>query len=106
MATGGTIAGKGAGAAASGVYQAGEVGIAALVEAVPDLLNISNIYGYQIVNVAESSATTTPGLCHEDSALMSRLGPHRTFLTPPGHTFPFDPPTCPGCTLDPHPTHD
>lgn len=53
MATGGTIAGKGAGAAASGVYNAGAVGIEALVEAVPDLLNISNIYGYQIVNVGE-----------------------------------------------------
>jgi L-asparaginase len=70
MATGGTIAGKGAGAASSGVYQAGEVGIAALVEAVPDLLNISNIYGYQIVNV--------------DSGRIVRLSEHGR-IDPQGH---------------------
>jgi L-asparaginase len=55
MATGGTIAGSGAGAAASGVYSAGSIGVEALVDgmsqggdiadgvAVPDLLNISNV---------------------------------------------------------------
>lgn len=32
MATGGTIAGSGAGAASSGVYSAGSIGVAALID--------------------------------------------------------------------------
>ena len=86
FATGGTIAGRGASSTASGVYQAGSIGVGALVDgkptfkppsmrafqsltvcsdhssdiAVPELLGVSNIYGVQIANVGSPSIVSPP----------------------------------------------
>ncbi|GAA5903360.1 hypothetical protein JCM6882_008149 [Rhodosporidiobolus microsporus] len=57
MATGGTIAGSSASSTDSTNYRAGSIGVAALVEAVPELLNVSNIYGMQVANVGSPSVT-------------------------------------------------
>ncbi|BGP18326.1 hypothetical protein JCM10213_008499 [Rhodosporidiobolus nylandii] len=57
LATGGTIAGSSASNTDSTTYQAGVVGIATLVQAVPELLNISNIDGMQVSNVGSESLT-------------------------------------------------
>ena len=50
LATGGTIAGTGASATASG-YTAGQVAISSLLEAVPQIQNLANISGEQIVSI-------------------------------------------------------
>ena len=50
LATGGTIAGGGDSATKSN-YTAGKVGVEALVDAVPQLKNIANIKGEQLVNI-------------------------------------------------------
>lgn len=50
LATGGTIAGTGKSATASG-YTAGQVAIESLIEAVPEMKNLANITGEQIVNI-------------------------------------------------------
>ncbi|GAA5903815.1 hypothetical protein JCM6882_001322 [Rhodosporidiobolus microsporus] len=57
LATGGTIAGSSASNTDSTTYQAGVVGIATLVQAVPELLNVSNIDGMQVSNVGSESLT-------------------------------------------------
>ncbi|GJN90029.1 hypothetical protein Rhopal_003026-T1 [Rhodotorula paludigena] len=57
MATGGTIAGAAASATDSTNYRAGSIGVEALVDAVPVLLNISNIDGMQVSNVGSGSIT-------------------------------------------------
>ncbi|KPV74482.1 uncharacterized protein RHOBADRAFT_31954 [Rhodotorula graminis WP1] len=57
MATGGTIAGSSASATDSTNYRAGSIGVAALVDAVPQLLNVSNIDGMQVSNVDSGSIT-------------------------------------------------
>ncbi|GAA6049339.1 hypothetical protein JCM3770_007296 [Rhodotorula araucariae] len=57
MATGGTIAGSSASATDSTNYRAGSIGVAALVEAVPQLLAVSNIDGMQVSNVGSGSIT-------------------------------------------------
>ncbi|GAA5862425.1 hypothetical protein JCM8547_007636 [Rhodosporidiobolus lusitaniae] len=57
LATGGTIAGASASSTDSTGYRAGSIGVAALVEAVPELLNISSIDGIQVANVGSPSIT-------------------------------------------------
>ncbi|GAA5915333.1 hypothetical protein JCM5296_000046 [Sporobolomyces johnsonii] len=57
MATGGTIAGSSASNTDSTLYTAGVVGVAALVEAVPTLLEVAQIDGLQFSNVGSSSLT-------------------------------------------------
>ncbi|GAA6004228.1 hypothetical protein JCM10207_002493 [Rhodosporidiobolus poonsookiae] len=57
LATGGTIAGSSFSNTDSTAYTAGVVGIGQLVEAVPELLNVSNIYGMQVSNVGSESLT-------------------------------------------------
>ena len=51
LATGGTIAGTG-GSATSTNYTAGQVAISTLLDAVPELKNIANVTGEQIVRIA------------------------------------------------------
>ncbi|GAA6020861.1 hypothetical protein JCM8202_005471 [Rhodotorula sphaerocarpa] len=55
MATGGTIAGSSESETDSTGYTAGTVGVRALVEAVPQLLNVSNIDGMQVANTGSES---------------------------------------------------
>ncbi len=50
LATGGTIAGTGKSATASG-YTAGQVAIQSLIDAVPQISDIANVTGEQIVNI-------------------------------------------------------
>ena len=50
LATGGTIAGTGKTAVASG-YTAGQVAISSLIEAVPQIQDVANVTGEQIVNI-------------------------------------------------------
>ncbi|WP_431222948.1 L-asparaginase 2 [Serratia sp. L9] len=50
LATGGTIAGGGESATKSN-YTAGKLGVSALVNAVPELKNVANIQGEQVVNI-------------------------------------------------------
>lgn len=50
LATGGTIAGTGASATSSG-YTAGQVAIHSLIDAVPEMKNLANITGEQVVNI-------------------------------------------------------
>lgn len=54
-ATGGTIAGSARSADQTTGYTAGAIGVQALIDAVPQLCNISNIRGVQIANVASGS---------------------------------------------------
>ncbi|GAA6006780.1 uncharacterized protein JCM10292_005450 [Rhodotorula paludigena] len=57
MATGGTIAGASGSATDATNYKAGSIGVEALVDAVPILLNISNVDGMQVSNVDSGSIT-------------------------------------------------
>ncbi|GAA5980692.1 hypothetical protein JCM11641_000178 [Rhodosporidiobolus odoratus] len=57
LATGGTIAGSSSSNTDSTAYQAGVVRIEVLIQAVPELLNISNIDGMQVSNVGSESLT-------------------------------------------------
>lgn len=50
IATGGTIAGTGASATASG-YTAGKVGIQSLINAVPQIADVANVSGEQLVSI-------------------------------------------------------
>ena len=50
LATGGTIAGTGASATASG-YTAGQVAIQSLIDAVPQIKDVADVTGEQIVNI-------------------------------------------------------
>ncbi|GAA5902618.1 asparaginase [Sporobolomyces salmoneus] len=55
MATGGTIAGSSTSNTDSTAYTAGAIGVAALVEAVPELLETAQIDGVQVANVGSNS---------------------------------------------------
>ncbi|KAI8719844.1 Asparaginase [Fusarium sp. LHS14.1] len=59
FATGGTIAGSAGSADQTTGYQAGALGIKVLIDAVPELCNISNVRGVQIANVDSSDITST-----------------------------------------------
>jgi L-asparaginase len=58
FATGGTIASQGSSNTQTVGYQVG-LGVQQLVDAVPEILNISNIAGYQISNVDSGSVNQT-----------------------------------------------
>ncbi|KAJ9155387.1 L-asparaginase [Pleurostoma richardsiae] len=56
-ATGGTIAGSAGSSAQTTGYQAGALGVDILIDAVPELLNVSNVEGVQVANVASEAIT-------------------------------------------------
>ncbi|KAH7064979.1 L-asparaginase [Macrophomina phaseolina] len=58
FATGGTIASQGTSSAQTVGYQVG-LGVQQLVDAVPEVLNISNIYGQQIANVGSQNINSS-----------------------------------------------
>jgi len=57
LATGGTIAGAGASAANSATYQAAKLGIDKLIAGVPELADIANVRGEQVMQIASESIT-------------------------------------------------
>ncbi|KAK2038057.1 L-asparaginase [Colletotrichum somersetense] len=57
FATGGTIAGSAASNAQTTGYQAGALGVDVLIDAVPELWNVSNVRGVQVANVGSSEIT-------------------------------------------------
>jgi glutamin-(asparagin-)ase len=57
LATGGTIAGAGADAAASATYQAAKVPVDKLIAGVPELKNVANVRGEQVFQIASESFT-------------------------------------------------
>ncbi|KAE8451192.1 hypothetical protein EG329_004356 [Mollisiaceae sp. DMI_Dod_QoI] len=59
FATGGTIAGSSGSSLATTGYTAGAVGILTLIDAVPEILNISNVAGVQVSNVGSEDVTST-----------------------------------------------
>nr|UAJ75037.1 L-asparaginase [synthetic construct] len=59
FATGGTIAGSSSSNTATTGYTSGAVGILTLLDAVPEVLNISNVAGVQISNVGSEDVTSS-----------------------------------------------
>ncbi|KAL4952234.1 Asparaginase/glutaminase [Aspergillus filifer] len=59
FATGGTIAGSSPDNTATSGYQAGALGIASLISAVPEMLDVANVAGVQISNVGSGDITST-----------------------------------------------
>ncbi|KAL6250045.1 hypothetical protein RBB50_002346 [Rhinocladiella similis] len=59
FATGGTIAGSGSSSSSTTGYSIGSVTVSALINAVPQVLNISNVAGVQISNVGSEDITST-----------------------------------------------
>ncbi|MFL6662420.1 MAG: type II asparaginase [Rhizobacter sp.] len=57
LATGGTIAGAGAGAANSATYQAAKVPVDKLIASVPELADVANVRGEQVFQIASESFT-------------------------------------------------
>jgi glutamin-(asparagin-)ase len=57
LATGGTIAGAGASPANSATYQAAKVGIEQLIAGIPELSQIANVRGEQVMQIASESIT-------------------------------------------------
>ncbi|KAJ0158811.1 putative L-asparaginase 3 [Colletotrichum tanaceti] len=60
FATGGTIAGSAGSTAQTTGYRAGALGVDVLIDAVPELRNVSNVRGVQVANV--DSGSVTPAL--------------------------------------------
>lgn len=57
FATGGTIAGSAASNTATAQYTAGALGVDLLIDAVPELWNVSNVKGVQVANVGSQDIT-------------------------------------------------
>lgn len=57
FATGGTIAGSASSSDQTTGYQAGALGVEILIDAVPQLWNVSNVRGVQVANVGSESIT-------------------------------------------------
>ena len=57
LATGGTIAGAGASAANSATYTAAKVGVDQLIAGVPELSQLANVRGEQVLQIASESIT-------------------------------------------------
>jgi glutamin-(asparagin-)ase len=57
LATGGTIAGAGASAAASATYQAAKVPVDKLLAGIPELKDVANVRGEQVFQIASESFT-------------------------------------------------
>ena len=62
LATGGTIAGTGTSATATN-YTAGQVAIGTLLDAVPELKNIANVTGEQIVKIGSQDMNDAEYSC-------------------------------------------
>ena len=58
IATGGTIAGAGTSATGS-AYTAGQVGVQSLIDAVPQMLDIAEVSGEQLVNIGSQDGFNT-----------------------------------------------
>ncbi|PYH88939.1 L-asparaginase [Aspergillus ellipticus CBS 707.79] len=58
FATGGTIAGSDSSSTATTGYTAGAVGILTLIDAVPSMLDVANVAGVQVSNVASEDVTS------------------------------------------------
>ncbi|KAH7163141.1 Asparaginase/glutaminase [Dactylonectria estremocensis] len=58
-ATGGTIAGSASSADQTTGYQAGALGVQALIDAVPQLCNVSNVRGVQVANTDSTNMNST-----------------------------------------------
>ena len=58
LATGGTLAGKAASEAATTGYEAGAIGIADLLAAVPELCQYADVEGEQIVSIDSKDLTS------------------------------------------------
>ncbi len=59
LATGGTIAGAGAGATNSATYQAAKVPVDKLIAGVPELANVAQVRGEQVFQIASESFTNS-----------------------------------------------
>ncbi|OJI96322.1 hypothetical protein ASPVEDRAFT_48551 [Aspergillus versicolor CBS 583.65] len=59
FATGGTIAGSSADNTATTGYQAGALGIQSLIDAVPEMLDVANVAGVQVANVASGDVSSS-----------------------------------------------
>jgi glutamin-(asparagin-)ase len=59
IATGGTIAGAGASAAASATYQSAKVPVEKLIAGVPELSDVANVRGEQAFQIASKASLTT-----------------------------------------------
>lgn len=57
FATGGTIAGSASSKDQTTGYQAGALGVQVLIDAVPEILNVSNVKGVQVANVDSGNIT-------------------------------------------------
>lgn len=57
LATGGTIAGRGASATQMTGYSPGEIGIQVLIEAVPEMKQFANVSGEQVANIGSFAMT-------------------------------------------------
>ncbi|KAM0810254.1 putative L-asparaginase [Seiridium cardinale] len=57
FATGGTIAGSASSQDQTTGYQAGALGVQVLIDAVPEILNVSNVVGVQVANVDSGNIT-------------------------------------------------
>lgn len=74
LATGGTIAGGGDSATSSS-YQAGKVGIDALINAVPEIKKIANLTGEQIVNIGSQDMNDQVWLTLAKKSIKSVITP-------------------------------
>ena len=72
LATGGTIAGTG-GSATSTNYTAGQVAISTLLDAVPELKDIANVTGEQIVRIASQDMSDEVWLILTEQIRWKRL---------------------------------
>ena len=57
LATGGTIAGRGASGSQMTGYSAGVIGVDSVIDAVPEIRQFANVVGEQIVNIGSSAMT-------------------------------------------------
>jgi L-asparaginase len=73
FATGGTIAGSASSNTQTTGYQSGAIGVQTLINAVPSILNISNINGVQVANVDSDNITPTIllNLTHQINAALA-----------------------------------
>ncbi|CAL3964866.1 unnamed protein product [Diplocarpon coronariae] len=59
FATGGTIAGSGSSSTQTSGYKAGVIGVATLINSVPELSKVANVAGIQVANVDSKDMTST-----------------------------------------------
>src|SRR6187431_2655630 len=74
IATGGTIAGEAA-SSAQAEYKSGQVGVEALIKAVPTLNKIAQVSGEQISNVGSRTCPTKSGLSWQNASISLRRRP-------------------------------